>query len=151
MKANGWPLLFQESLIKQVHPLLVAAKRAEARDPTAAETNFTVKPADNLTNVMLYVVPLNPAAPEYLQGNTLGRAYRHWRRVKIGRRFRLFFRYDSASKVIVYAWVNDSETLRSAGSKTDPYSVFSKMLNRGYPPDDWDALVRTSRAELSSR
>jgi len=97
------------------------------------------------------VVPLNPAAPQYLQGNTLGRAYRHWRRVKIGRRFRLFFRYDLASEIIVYAWVNDSETLRSAGSKTDPYSVFSKMLSRGYPPDDWDELVRTSRGELNGR
>jgi len=54
-----------------------------------------------------------------------------------------------ASKIIVYAWVNDEQTLRSAGSKSDPYSVFSKMLARGYPPDDWDELVQTSRAELN--
>ncbi len=29
-----------------------------------------------------------------------------------------FFRYDSKAKVIVYAWVNDEQTLRSAGSKS---------------------------------
>jgi len=69
--------------------------------------------------------------------------------VKIGRRFRLFFRYDLASKIIVYAWVNDEQTLRSVGSKSDPYAVFSKMLSRGYPPDDWDELVRTSRSKLN--
>ena len=48
-------------------------------------------------------VPADPGRDEFRQGNTLGTAYRHWRRAKIGRRFRLFFRYDSRSKVIVYA------------------------------------------------
>ncbi|AOX26858.1 hypothetical protein C0053_19200 [Pseudomonas aeruginosa] len=36
-----------------------------------------------------------------------------------------------------YAWVNDENTLRSAGSKSDPYAVFEKILGRGNPPDDW--------------
>ena len=83
------------------------------------------------------VVPSDPARDEYRQGNTMGSAYRHWRRAKLGRRYRLFFRYDSKAKVIVYAWVNDEQTLRSAGSKSDPYAVFEKMLGRGNPPDDW--------------
>jgi toxin YhaV len=69
------------------------------------------------------------------------------RPAKIGRRFRLFFRYDSRAKVIVYAWVNDQQTLRSAGSKADPYLVFERMLGRGNPPDDWAALVAASRAD----
>jgi hypothetical protein len=80
---------------------------------------------------MLDVVPSDPARDEYRQGNTMGPAHRHWRRAKIGRRFRLFFRYDSKAKVIVYAWVNDEQTLRSSGSKSDPYAVFEKMLGRG--------------------
>ena len=40
--------------------------------------------------------------------------------------------------MIVYAWVNDENTLRSSGSKSDPYAVFLKMLERGNPPDTWD-------------
>jgi len=148
MNAHGWTLLFHECLIEQVQPLRFAAERAEKRTLLGLGENSTVKLYRHLTDIMLDVVPLNPGGPQYLQGNTLGRAYRHWRRVKIGRRFRLFFRYDSVSKIIVYAWVNDSQTLRSAGSPSDPYSVFSKMLSRGYPPDNWDELVRTSRAEL---
>ena len=59
------------------------------------------------------------------------------------------FRYDSAAKVIIYAWVNDVQSLRSAGSKTDPYIVFSKMLVRGCPPDDWEALVKNSQLDLN--
>jgi len=88
-----------------------------------------------------------PGRDEFRQGNTLGTAYRHWRRAKIGRRFRLLFRYDSRSKVIVYAWVNDENTLRSAGSKSDLYAVFEKMLGRGNPPDDWDVLIAATRSD----
>ena len=98
---------------------------------------------------MLETVPTDPARDEYRQGNTLGPAHRHWRRAKIGRRFRLFFRYDSKAKVIVYAWVNDETTLRSSGSKSDPYAVFEKMLGRGNPPDDWNALVAVARQDWS--
>ena len=53
----------------------------------------------------------------------------------------MFFRYDSRSRVIVYAWANNQETLRAAGSRNDPCAVFSRMLERGNPPDDWDDLV----------
>jgi len=148
MNVHGWTVLFHECLIEQVQPLRFAAERTEQRKPVELGSSSTVKLYRHLTDIMFGVVPLNPASPRYLQGNTLGRAYRHWRRVKIGRRFRLFFRYDLASKIIVYAWVNDSQTLRSTGSSSDPYSVFSKMLRRGYPPNDWDELVRTSRADL---
>ena len=95
------------------------------------------------------VVPSDPARDEYRQGNTMGSAYRHWRRAKLGRRYRLFFRYDSKAKVIVYAWVNDEQTLRSSGSKSDPYAVFEKMLGRGNPPDEWSALVQASKQDWS--
>ena len=74
----------------------------------------------------------------------MGSAFRHWRRAKIGRRFRLFFRFDSNSKLIIFAWVNDANTPRSSGSNTDPYAVFQRMLERGHPPDDWAALRAAS-------
>jgi toxin YhaV len=77
----------------------------------------------------------------------LGEDHRHWRRAKIGRRFRLFFRYDSALKVIIYAWVNDQKTLCQAKGKNDPYTVFKKMLYQGNPPDNWDQLLDESGSE----
>jgi len=96
-------------------------------------------------------VPTDPARDDYRQGNTLGSAYRHWRRAKIGRRFRLFFRYDSKAKVIVFAWVNDENTLRSAGSQSDPYAVFQKMLDRGHPPNDWAARLAASHPDWTGQ
>ena len=54
----------------------------------------------------------------------------HWRRAKIGRRFRLFFRFDSNSRIIALTGVNDDHTLRCAGSRSDPYAASQKMLQR---------------------
>jgi len=143
-RRKGWTLLFHQCLIEQISRLAAAADRAQKSAPEGFEANANVKLFRALSRLMLETVPSDPARDEYRQGNTLGVSFRHWRRAKIGRRFRLFFRYDSKVKVIVYAWVNDKQTLRSAGSKNDVYAVFERMLVRGHPPDSWDALIAQS-------
>ena len=147
MQSHGWSLLFHDCLIEQLQRLKAASDRAEAADPSGFAANANVKLYRALSQLIIEAVPSDPAREEYRQSNTMGMAYRHWRRAKIGRRFRLFFRYDSKARVIVFAWVNDEHTLRSAGSNSDPYAVLQKMLNRGNPPDDWAALLAASRAE----
>ncbi|HEY6389648.1 MAG TPA: type II toxin-antitoxin system YhaV family toxin [Bryobacteraceae bacterium] len=97
-------------------------------------------------DLILVEVPRDPNAAEFQLGNTLGPAYRHWRRAKFLGRFRLFFRFSSAHKAIVYAWVNDETTLRKAGAQTDPYAVFTKRLQEGNPPDSWNALFQKAEA-----
>lgn len=149
MHRHGWTLLFHDNLIEQLMRLRTAVLRAQENDPEGFESNSNVKFFRALIQLIQDQVPDDPARHEYRQGNTLGPAYRHWRRAKLGRRYRLFFRYDSTAKVIVYAWINDAQTLRSAGSKSDPYAVFEKMLGRGNPPDDWNALVLASRQDWS--
>jgi len=100
---------------------------------------------------MIEAIPGDPSRAEYRQGNTLETAYRHWQRAKIGRRFRLFFRYDERAKIIIYAWINDEQTLRSSGSKSDSYTVFEKMLGRSNPPDDWKTLVQASKQDWNEQ
>lgn len=151
MQRHGWVLLFHEYIVEQLQKLHAAAERAQRSDPKGFERNANVKLFRALSQLILDTVPSDPARDEYRQGNTLGPEYRHWRRAKIGRRFRLFFRYDSRAKTIVFAWVNDEQTLRSAGSKSDPYAVFEKMLERGNPPDDWASLVAASRSDWSAQ
>jgi toxin YhaV len=91
--------------------------------------------------LILEIIPGDPSASAFRQGDTLGVDRRHWYRAKFGGgRFRLFFRFSSGAKTILYAWVNDEKTLRTYGSKTDAYAVFKKMLNAGNPPDDWSLL-----------
>ena len=123
MKSGDWSLLFHRCVLEQLERLKAASDKAIANNPQNALENANVKLYAALAKLMLETVPSDPARDEYRQGNTMGPDFRHWRRAKIGRRFRLFFRYDSRTKVIVYAWVNDKKTLRTAGSKNDPYTV----------------------------
>ena len=147
MRRHGWTLLFHDCLIDQLRKLHHAARPAQRRDPTGFPANANVKLFHALSRLMLEVIPRDPSRNAYRQGTTLGQRHRHWRRARIGRRFRLCFRYDTRTKVIVYAWVNDQSTLRSSGSRTDPYTVFARMLARGQPPDDWVSLMAASRQD----
>jgi toxin YhaV len=90
---------------------------------------------------ILETIPRNPGAAEFRQGNTLGSDNRHWFRAKFHERYRLFYRFSSREKVIIYAWVNDERTLRKAGSGTDPYRVFRAMLQAGDPPNTMEQLL----------
>jgi toxin YhaV len=146
MQSHGWNLLFHDCLIKQLRKLQEGALRAQAQDPTGFASNANVRLFEAVSKLILEVMPSDPNRDEYRQGNTMGSDYRHWRRAKIGQRFRLFFRFDSKSRVIIFAWINDEHTLRAAGSKNDPYVVFQRMLGRGHPPDDWAALLSASKA-----
>lgn len=150
MQRHGWVLLFHTCIVEQLQKLSTAAERAQRSDPRGFESNANVKLFRALNQLILEAVPSDPARDEYRQGNTLGPAHRHWRRAKIGRRFRVFFRYDSKAKTVVFAWVNDEQTLRAVGSKSDPYAVFKKMLEQGNPPDDWESLVAASRSDWST-
>jgi hypothetical protein len=40
--------------------------------------------------------------------------------------------------------VNDENSLRTYGSRTDAYKVFRSMLDGGNPPDDWDELCKAA-------
>ena len=144
MIVNGWTLLFHEAVIAQVRILAGAYQRARRADPKNFLSNANVKIFAAVAKLMLEVIPSDPGRVEYRQGSTLGKEHQHWFRAKFFGRYRLFFRYDSRSRIIVYAWVNDEQTLRQSGSRRDPYEVFRRMLASGSPPDDWAALVRAS-------
>jgi toxin YhaV len=145
MIVNGWTLLFHDAIVDQLDKLSDVCERARKADPKTSQSNANVKLFAALGKVMLELVPPDPSRPEFRQGNTLGPEYRHWFRAKFSGRFRLFFRYDSRAKIIVYAWVNDQRTLRQSGGKNDPYEVFKRLLKSGNPPNDWAALVKKAR------
>ena len=147
IQRHGWNLLFHECISDQLKKLHTAAERAKQQNPESFETTANVRLFAALSKLLFDVVPSDPNREEYRQGNTMGTAFRHWRRAKIGRRFRLFFRFDSKTRIIIFAWVNDENTLRSSGSKSDPYIVFQRMLERGHPPDDWAALMAASQSD----
>lgn len=118
IQRDGWNLLFHECLVEQLRKLHAAAERAQKQDPKGSESNANVRLFAALSKLIFEIVPSDPNREEYRQGNTMGAAYRHWRRAKIGRRFRLFFRFDSKTRIIIFAWVNDEHTLRASGASS---------------------------------
>ncbi len=142
LERHGWRLHAHPLFLNQIERLLAAVERAKRSDPEGWQGKADTRLLTAIRALILDRIPRDPLAPEFRQGNTLGREHRHWFRAKFaGNRFRLFFRADSQAKVIVYAWVNDRDTLRKAGAGTDPYAVFGRMLASGNPPDDWAVLM----------
>lgn len=150
---NGWTILAHPLFLDQLEKLTETVEALKAKKPEDYRKNANTKLLAALNKLVFEAVPADPTATAYRQGSTLGDDYKHWFRAKFGNgRFRLFFRYDSNAKVIIFAWVNDETTLRTYGAKTDAYTVFKGMLNGGNPPDDWTALHKAaSEAEAVER
>jgi toxin YhaV len=148
LQVNGWGIVLYPSLLDQLSRLLTAAEAERAKRGPDDPAGINMKLAAQLLHLILEDIPQDPSRPAYRQGKTLGSDMKHWLRAKFGNgRFRLFFRYHSKARLIVFAWVNDAETLRTYGSRTDAYAVFRKMVESGNPPDDWDELLRAAARE----
>jgi toxin YhaV len=148
---NGWTLYAHPLFTDQLDRLTAAVEKAKRKDPKTYQSTANAKLLAQLQRLAFETIPVDPARPEFRQGGTLGPSRKHWFRAKFGGgRFRLFFRYSSSAKIIVYAWVNDSETLRTYGAKSDAYAVFKGMLDKGNPPEDWAELLTSSSAITDS-
>jgi toxin YhaV len=146
LERHGWRLYAHPLFLDQLERLLASVERAKRSNPERWQSKADARLLAAVRMLLLDRIPREPLSPEFRQGNTLGKDRRHWFRAKFGgNRFRLFFRADSQARVIVYAWVNDRDTLRKAGAGTDPYAVFARMLASGNPPDDWLALLATAQ------
>jgi toxin YhaV len=150
IQRHGWILFALPPFLNQLENPTAAAERARQADPKNWRGNASVKLLAALMAMVLERIPRDPLAPEFRQGNMLGPADRHWFRAKFGANcFRLFYRAESASRIVVYVWVNDRATLRKAGASRDPYAVFARMLKRGNPPDDWSSMLTEAQAEAA--
>lgn len=138
---NDWKLYTYPAFKEYMRKLALAVKKIKERNPDSWERNNIVSLYKAIARCCLVEIPNDPADSRYRQGNTLGKAYRHWFRAKPASRHRLFFRYDAQSRAIVYVWINAPNQLRTAGSKRDPYVVFAKLLKKGDIPDSWPVLI----------
>jgi toxin YhaV len=145
---NGWTLRFHASFIQQATDLRSQVECLRQKDRATYRGKKATKRFAALLNLVFEVIPQDPERPEYRQGDTLGPKYKSWFRAKFFQQYRLFFRYNKESRIIVFGWVNDDQTKRAYDSKTDAYRVFRKMLDSGNPPDDWDALLEAATGDF---
>lgn len=145
MVGNGWRLFAHPLFTQQLERLTAQVEILAAKDPATYKDLPATKLLATIRRYILEVIPRDPNASEFRQGNTLGEDNRHWFRAKFHERYRLFYRFSSQGRVIIYAWVNDEESLRKTGAKTDPYSIFRNMLTSGNPPSSMHQLLNASK------
>lgn len=124
---NGWTVFAHPLLLAQLELLTRQVEELKQKDSAGFVKKNATKRLAAIAKLQFKVIPQDPARPEYRQGNTLGEDHKHWFRAKFFQQYRLFFRYHAPSKVIVYAWVNDEDTMRAYESSDDAYRVFRKM------------------------
>ena len=149
LAVSGWTLFAHPLFLDQVEALVARAEALRARDPIGYTRKNAAKRLGAIARLAFELIPQDPTRPEYRQGSTLGDDRKHWFRAKFFQQYRLFFRYHQASRIIVYAWVNDEDTKRAYERSDDAYCVFQKMLERGRPPDDWERLLAQAKRETS--
>src|SRR6202158_5966423 len=145
MESEGWRLFVHPLFHAQLEKLTKRVERLASRNPEGYASHPATKILTTINHYIREAIPRDPNSPEFRQGNTLGPDNRHWFRAKFHQRYRLFFRFSTKDRVIVYVWVNDEFTLRKAGSKTDAYAVFKSMLNAGDPPRTLEALLKPAK------
>lgn len=140
-QSSGWQLAadrhFMERYIALINAVELERKRLGGENPNHLEAKLLFA----VNQLVFEKIPSDPHSKSYLLGNTLGPDFRAWRRAKFFEQYRLFFRFHSGKRVIIYSWFNDEQNLRSYGSKRDAYKEFVKMLDRGEPPTDFDELL----------
>lgn len=132
---HGWTLYAHPLLLEQLDVL--SSKAAKERNPQGDANKVLAW----LTRAIFDEIPRDPTLKDYRQGHTLGKGNTHWFRDKYAGQFRLFFRYDSRAKIIIFAWANDENTLRARESKDEAYATFRRMLSGGNPPGEWADLL----------
>jgi toxin YhaV len=151
MESHGWRLFIHPLFQTQLEKLTARVEKLASKDPQGYVSHPTAKILATINHYILEGIPRDPNSPEFRQGNMLGPRNRHWFRAKFHGRYRLFLRFSAERKIIVYAWVNDEQSLRKTGSKTDPYAIFRTMLESGEPPDSVAELLRSSKELKSHR
>ena len=148
MIQNGWQLFYFKLFKTALDELERTVAKLAKRDPADYKAHLKTGLLASVYKTITQMVPANPDDADFRLGKTLGAEYGNWRRVKksMPARYRLFFRFASSpAKVIVYVWFNDERTLRKAGSRTDVYEAFRRMLLRGEVPTSIKELLVESQ------
>lgn len=105
---NGWTVFCHPLFLDELDLLIEKVEILNEKDPQNFEKKSATKRLAAIAKLAFEVIPQDPSLPDHRQEGTLGNDHKHWIRAKFFQQYRLFFRFDSASKIIVFVWINDS-------------------------------------------
>lgn len=110
---NGWNIFAHPLFLSQVEELTIQVEHLQQKDSQNYRSKNAAKRLAAIVKLAFEVIPQDPNRSEYRQGNTLGDEYKHWFRAKFFQQYRLFFRFQMESKIIIFTWVNDEDSKRA--------------------------------------
>lgn len=113
LTVNGWTVFAHPLFLDQLEALLQQVEALKQKDAAGYTQKNASKRLAAIAKLAFEVIAQDPARAEYRQGGTLADEHKHWLRAKFFQQHRLFFRCHAPSKIIVLAWVNGDDSLRS--------------------------------------
>ncbi|MGB5101796.1 MAG: type II toxin-antitoxin system YhaV family toxin [Steroidobacteraceae bacterium] len=129
IRVNGWAVFMHPMFLAQVEDLLEHVDALRTMDPTGYGSRDAAKRLAAIAKLVFEVIPQDPAAAVFRQGDTLGAHHKHWFRAKFFQQYRLFFRYDARARVIIYAWVRGTALLAESNTAGDRSRAFVRQLD----------------------
>ena len=146
MEAHGWRLFVHPLFQAQLEKLAGRVGKLASADPDGYVSHPAAKMLATINHYVRDAIPRDPNSPEFRQGNTLGAGQSSLvSGQSLHGRYRLFYRFSTGQKIIVYVWVNDEGSLRKSGSGAEPYALFNAMLESGDPPNSFAELLQASK------
>jgi len=119
---NEWNIFAHPLFLEQFEELTKKVEDLRRKNPENYKKKNATKRLAAIIKLAFDVIPQDPSRSDYRQGSTLGDEHKHWFRAKFYQQYRLFFRYHQESKIIIYAWVNDTSSKRAYDSSADAYN-----------------------------
>lgn len=143
---GGWTILYHPVFGVRVRALKDWVKHLKV---TLSPAEFAQHPDVKLlsaTNTLITkTIPADPNAREFMLKAKLSK-FRRVRGHGLAGRHRMFYVFMAQSKTIIFLYLNDSDTLRKAGAKTDPYQVFAGLVESGKIGADFDENLKQWKA-----
>lgn len=144
-----WKLYYFAIFQERFRQLALEVLALKKKDPDRYKAHKKTKLLAQINSVIKDRILNNPNDKSFRMGEALPSEYYFYKRAKAGlpARYRLFFRFKSQQGKIIIVWMNDEFSLRKAGSKTDVYAVFTRMLEGRKVPNNWTVLLQGSKSE----
>jgi len=139
---HGWEIAFQPNLFARQHAELKAEVKHLRQE--LAPQDFVQHPRVKLLAAVMEGIKERIAADPYASRFALRGPLRRYGRLKglgLPDRYRLFFRPFEAEgrRLLLILWLGFP---RKEGDRNDGYAVFSRLVQRGELPEDWENLQR---------
>lgn len=138
-RINGWLVLYLPEFATRFVALAGEVERLRERlAPDEYRKHDTVKLLAGLIRLVREIIPASPDEPRFQLRGNLAR-FRRAKGLGLPPRYRLFWVFSETHRTIVFLYLNDETTLRKEGARTDPYAVFSQLVERGVVGSDFSA------------